>query len=207
MTLANTIASIKGKAIVDGLMLAKQPALLLRSTGDVWHVNAAAEVLLQQYFTLYRSRLAVANVDENRQLQSLIERACAAQKQFTRTTEILSPVVLRGENGISPIVVTAAPVSRSASDIAIFSGVVLMINDLSSSFEFRIEALRKVFNLTKREAEVMSLLGNGESIQEIAASLNLSVETVRYYVKSLYSKTHTNRLAELTLLCLRMQTV
>jgi DNA-binding NarL/FixJ family response regulator len=43
-------------------------------------------------------------------------------------------------------------------------------------------------NLTKREEEILSFLAQGYFYKEIAASLNISVETVRTHIRNIYEK-------------------
>jgi DNA-binding NarL/FixJ family response regulator len=48
--------------------------------------------------------------------------------------------------------------------------------------------LAQAFGLTAREAEILRLLGQGFRNQEIAERLFLSVETVRWHLRSIYNK-------------------
>ena len=52
-------------------------------------------------------------------------------------------------------------------------------------------------SLSEREVQVMRLLVNGQTSKEIAASLNLAVETVRTYRKTLMKKLKVHNLAAL----------
>jgi len=52
--------------------------------------------------------------------------------------------------------------------------------------------------LTKREAEVLSLLAGGSTNNEIAEQLSLSVRTVERHVENIYSKIHARRRADAT---------
>ncbi len=49
---------------------------------------------------------------------------------------------------------------------------------------------------TKREQEVLELLTRGAAYKEIAESLHLSIETIRMYVKSVYTKLHVHSRGE-----------
>src|SRR6185503_5685763 len=51
--------------------------------------------------------------------------------------------------------------------------------------------------LTEREAEVLRLLAAGSTSKEIAAALNLAVETIRSYRKTLMKKLEVHNVAEL----------
>jgi len=60
------------------------------------------------------------------------------------------------------------------------------------------------YKLTTREHEVLVMLSKGYTIEQTADALHIAVETVRGYVKSLYSKLGINNRAELTLIAVRL---
>lgn len=55
--------------------------------------------------------------------------------------------------------------------------------------------------LSGREAEVLKFLARGFSNKEIADQIELSVETVRTYLKSIYKKLHVRSRTEAVLRC------
>ena len=59
------------------------------------------------------------------------------------------------------------------------------------------ERLRRVYGLTRREAEVASRLVEGMSPSEIRDALGVTIHTVRGHLKQLFAKTDTHRQAEL----------
>jgi len=63
--------------------------------------------------------------------------------------------------------------------------------------------LREVFSLTPAEARVTGKLSQGQSADEIARQLGVSVETVRTHIRRALSKTATGRQGELISLVLR----
>jgi DNA-binding CsgD family transcriptional regulator len=63
--------------------------------------------------------------------------------------------------------------------------------------------LREVFSLTPAEARVTARLSQGQSADEIAHHLGISVETVRTHIRRVLSKTATGRQGELISLVLR----
>lgn len=65
------------------------------------------------------------------------------------------------------------------------------------------EVLRELYGLTPAEARVTGLLLRGHSVTEAADELEVSRSTVRTHLKRIFSKTGTNRQAELVRLCLR----
>ena len=51
-------------------------------------------------------------------------------------------------------------------------------------------------NLSKRETDVLDYVSRGYANKEIAEALGLSVETVRGYLKAIYSKLHVRSRTE-----------
>jgi DNA-binding CsgD family transcriptional regulator len=66
--------------------------------------------------------------------------------------------------------------------------------------------LRRVFSLSKTEAEVASHLASGLSAAEVAEQLHVSLHTVRSHLKKLFQKTGTTQQSALVSLILRFQT-
>ncbi|MGH9805896.1 MAG: helix-turn-helix transcriptional regulator [Terriglobia bacterium] len=64
--------------------------------------------------------------------------------------------------------------------------------------------LGSLLDLSPAEVRVASGLMRGDALGKIAASLRLSVETVRSQLKSIYAKTDTHRQSELVALLLRL---
>ncbi len=62
----------------------------------------------------------------------------------------------------------------------------------SQPFQFNIE-LQK---LTPRENDVLSLLVRGYSYKMAAGEINISIETLRYHIKNIYTKLHVNSKSE-----------
>jgi DNA-binding CsgD family transcriptional regulator len=207
MALATRLADIKGNALMEGLQLAKQPSALLRPNGSVAYINPAAEALLGTRLFLRRQKLASVDIADNRALQTLIDEACSAAGSFSGDMPKLRPVVLSDNELGRRLMVTAAPLRRTASDVVAFTGAVLMFSDLNSQVRLPIDALQAAFNLTYREASVMTLLGGEQTLQEIAATLSIATETVRHHVKTIFTKTGISRQSEVVALCFRIHAV
>jgi len=60
-----------------------------------------------------------------------------------------------------------------------------------------LNALREIYGLTWAEAEVLAGLVNGLSVKKIAQARHVSVNTARAQLKSVMSKTGTNRQVDL----------
>jgi DNA-binding CsgD family transcriptional regulator len=79
----------------------------------------------------------------------------------------------------------------------------ILVVDAESRPEPDVPILCELFSLTAAEARVAGNLALGLSIKEIAASLGISVETVRTHIKRTFAKTGTERQGELISLILR----
>jgi DNA-binding NarL/FixJ family response regulator len=62
---------------------------------------------------------------------------------------------------------------------------------------------KSVSRLSQREAEVLRLLANGNSNQQIAAALVLSVRTVERHIANVYAKVGARNRADATAFALR----
>ena len=75
--------------------------------------------------------------------------------------------------------------------------VFLFIMDPQKRRPPSVEALKQLFDLSNSEARLAHGLAQGLDIREVADSLDITVQTARTYLKTLFEKTSTNRQAEL----------
>lgn len=57
---------------------------------------------------------------------------------------------------------------------------------------FNSQSSKDTESLSRREYEIVSELARGLTYEEIAEKLYISVETVRYHIKNIYSKLHVH---------------
>ena len=58
-----------------------------------------------------------------------------------------------------------------------------------------VETIRKLFELTHKEAQLALCLANGRSLQEAAGDLGITLNTARAHLRSTFSKTGIDRQA------------
>lgn len=75
--------------------------------------------------------------------------------------------------------------------------LIAVLRDPHSRALLGADALAGIFGLSRAEAEVVALLGNGMARERIAAERSVSLETLRSQIKSIYLKTGCSREAEL----------
>jgi DNA-binding CsgD family transcriptional regulator len=114
------------------------------------------------------------------QSKCLLSRRYAAPESIGETFEVLDEnVILR----IVPLV------GEQLGHFAVFLE--------TSSGRNSLDSASKLYDLTKREVEVLGLVLRGLSTVQIAQSLFISEGTVGDHIKSLFRKTKTNRRSEL----------
>jgi DNA-binding CsgD family transcriptional regulator/PAS domain-containing protein len=194
--LAQRLAHMRGYSMVDGLEVSGEPAILVDRQGRVLACNSQAQKVMGDGLTIQRGRVVAVKQSENAALAGMIEAACRAGT-LTEGWHKPLPIVLTSQTGAAPLVARVAPVLRSAGDLFGFTGAIVMLTQLGGRNEVPEEVLRTLFGLTKREAQIMSMVGEAYSVEGIARALLVSREAVRFHLKAVFSKTGVHRQSEL----------
>lgn len=99
------------------------------------------------------------------------------------------------------LVVSPLPSSADALIMPRARAIVL-IADPDQTREPDVTLLRRLYGLTRMEAEVARLLLQNESVQEIGDALGVRANSVRFHLKQLFAKTDTRRQSQLVSLLL-----
>ena len=75
--------------------------------------------------------------------------------------------------------------------------VILFVTDPDRPPAVSAEIVARTFDLTESESRVAASIAQGATLEETAQEMNLTVSTVRTYLKQVFSKTGTSRQAEL----------
>jgi DNA-binding CsgD family transcriptional regulator/PAS domain-containing protein len=201
--LARNLSTMRGVSFAEGLELANEGAILVDYQGKTLFLNTIALGLVGQAFNITGGRLSTFRASENASLARLIAKACSALWGATAVPD-LAPVLLTCADETRRIIVRAAPIQRSGSDVLGFSGVVLMLTDLDRVSQIEASLARDLFGLTARETQIFNGLCRTSSLQSLAASLGISREAVRFHLKSIFQKTNTHRQSELVALVYRL---
>ncbi len=92
---------------------------------------------------------------------------------------------------------------EKATDTGPLKYLDIVIVDVSKSKQLDPQTVAKALNISLSEARVVHQMACGHSLDETAEICNLSLSTVRTYVKNAYAKTGTKRQADLVSLALR----
>ena len=170
------------------------PALVVGSQGQLIHSNKAARNA-DGDLPLAEGRLRAANTRDQSKVDELILRLATPASSDAAT----GPLALRPPGGGPPLLLQglALPPSGPPGDVASARILVLVVDpkaDRRASAQDALQAL----GLTPREARVAARLGAGASPKEIAQQDDVSLSTVRFHVRNIYSKLDVRRVGELS---------
>ena len=150
--------------------------VLLRSDFSVLQCNDAASKYVRQMF----SDQSLAGADDPMQLIS------SYFVQLFRRNGLVSTVPLNG-NGSCSVTMTPFILSGNNGSIHTYYSVCIVETD-SRQQDFDVRAAAKQFSLSSREEEIVKLIIQGHSNQEIAETLFISIHTVKTHNENIFKK-------------------
>jgi DNA-binding CsgD family transcriptional regulator len=163
------------------------------------YLNKRAELILAERdgLTIERSGLAAAAGTETRRLRQAITALAAAKNGMGGNgggTGERRRLFLERPSLRSPLMLTLVPIARlGMAAMGGAPGVAIFLKELAAPVRVDKTALTDAFRLTRREAEIAAMIGEGCELDQIAAALDLSIGTVRSHLKRVFSKTDTHR--------------
>lgn len=180
--------------------------VILDEAGRVVRCSSAAEAALaaRDGIQLQAGRLRAASAREDRDLQAAI-RAALQQGDARPASRGLS--LGRPSGGRSLGVIVQPVPAGGGSGLAASARVAVYIRDPEASAEVEGELVRQLFDLTPAEAAVARRLTAGLSLEDAASSLDISRNTARAHLRSIFSKSGITRQTELVRLMLNSAAV
>ncbi|HEX3919754.1 MAG TPA: helix-turn-helix transcriptional regulator [Caulobacteraceae bacterium] len=167
-------------------------AIFVTSSLAILSANVFAESLLAEGDAILRRAgvLSASNKPDQAFLSQLADPLTPPQGIAT----------FRSTSGLPLVLATIAPLAEDAP-IAEGRSFCITAWRAKAVHERNLPDLRRLFGLTRSEASLVGPLLQARTPQDIAADLNLSVETVRSHLKNAYAKAGvTNRNAFISLL-------
>ena len=192
-------------AALESLDRARLAVILLDARARILATNRAGVRLLRNGDGLVRKRegLGAFDPDETRALHEAISLAAESARADGNRGELF--LTLKRPSGAQSLFVVVKPLDLgSGLSRAARPSVSLFASDPEAHVDVRADTLRVAFGVTPAEARVASLLIRGVCPSRIADVLELSKHTVRNEIKSMFSKTGTNRQSELVRLLLSL---
>ncbi len=182
----NTLFSGAMDRMNIGFVLADAAGHLLRMTDHARDILNARDGL-----HLHFRKLRATNAADDRTLQALI-RATAEGEQIEHDGSL----ALTGQSGLK----TLGVMVRSVDPALCPQGqrlVAIYLRDRESALELDSDSVRRLFDLTPAEAAVTRQLAAGLSLEETAIELEISRNTARAHLRSIFSKNGISRQTEL----------
>lgn len=172
--------------------------VVLSSKGRILTANRLAREMIdnEDAFHVGKSGLGLSISQGKFRFRDLLSSG-RGRPALTAANDVQPFTVPRGE-GRRPLSVLLAPVK----DIGIARGPddpagLVFIGDPERPVEIDPRRLIRIYGLSRAEARVAVLLARGMRLDQVAATLSLTYETVRKHVKQILSKTGADRQAEL----------
>ncbi|MEO3388831.1 helix-turn-helix transcriptional regulator [Mesorhizobium sp. CAU 1741] len=195
-------ARIDGSAVEkslysDALDRLNVGVILVDQSGRLCSVSALAERFLasRDGIQAQLGRLRATSASEDRLLQSAIRDAISGDG-----IGVSRGISLTKESGARTLGVMVRPMAgRRPGAVA---RAVVYVRDCDVAPEVESEFVRQIFDLTPAEAAVTRRLTSGLSLEDAATSLDISRNTARAHLRSIFSKSGISRQTELVRLVL-----
>jgi len=184
--------------ILDSMMeRMKLGAVVLDAGAKIVHRVGSARSLLSggRRFYVSAGELRAASPANDRKLQRLLQQAAEAAGRGSG--EESRTVLFQDDGSGTTLGVAARTLTLASASGQQGTGTMVVFRDADCDLDISEENLRTLFELTPAEARLGRLLIRGLTIDEAAADLGVSRNTLRTHLRSLFFKTGTTRQAEL----------
>lgn len=176
--------------------------LIVDRTCRIIHASPRAEAMLRECAGLVvdRGRLSLHSPSLRDKLSALVQ--AAVETALARAGKVGTALLVPRSQRV-PLVLNVAPLRPQAGlyDRERPAALVFIRDPEAPLAATR---LRELFGLTRTEAAVAAGLGDGKSLENIAADLGTGIGTVRTHLKRVLAKTGTHRQAQLVALLVRV---
>lgn len=188
------------KMLEQGLAHLGQALIIVSSRAEVLFASNAAEILLnkQNGLRVVNQQLTAELIPDNLRLQNTINVAIDAQ----HTQENAISIYIHRNQHPRPYYLSISRMQKQADERRDGHSVLILVKDLSLTYEFWTERLSAEFNLSRREVECVVLLTERRSTKEVSEVMGISTETVRQYIKNAFKKMDVQKQHELVSLAL-----
>ena len=177
---------------------------LVGADGGIILTNAVADAVLNagRGLKVTRGRLSADNRADHDLLAARI-KDCAEKQGPQERHEAWPPLAIEQDGSEHPITVLVRPGPPFAPLTApLIRTAIVVLRDAARRDFVQPAALERLFHLTPAEARLASLLANGVSVEDAAAQLGVTRNTIRTQLQAVFAKTRTNRQGDLIRLIL-----
>lgn len=194
--LTYVIGNIAMSETANALDKIRQAALAIDEFGNVICTNSAAEQIFGIAVRCVSGRMLFTD-----------RRAAARYNQFLDRLRWVpdgaalrqDPIIVRRENA-PPVLIEIVPVDGAARSPFLQARALLLLRTITKPERPDWHLLVETFGLTPAEARLTARLATGEALEQIADELQITKETARYELKSVFRKTDVHRQSALVAL-------
>jgi DNA-binding CsgD family transcriptional regulator len=184
----------RARVASDTLALIGLPALVFDDLGKVLAANHLIEALSDYIRWRAQDRVSLKDTSANALFRQAVETL-----NFINVAPVRSFAV-RGADTNAAMVAHVIPIGRSARDIFVRCAGVLVMTPVTLPQAPPVELVQSLFDLTPAEARVARRLTGGETVEAIASTGGVSLNTIRTQVRGVLEKTGCRRHAEVVAL-------
>jgi DNA-binding CsgD family transcriptional regulator len=190
----------QAKILGQGLDQLGQAMLIVSCRGEVVFASKAAEAILvaNRGVRIENGKLIADMSPDNKRLQQAIQSAIQEDKD-----EGLAATLYVHHNEHSrPINLTISKIPKNDEERRQGYHALVLMKDLNLNQTFWADRLRDEYRLSPREMQCVTLLSEGRDLKDLAALMEIGIETVRQYMKNIYKKMGVHKQHELVSLAL-----
>jgi DNA-binding CsgD family transcriptional regulator len=186
-------AQVFSETALDALSIA---AFLVDHTGKIHHLNRLAFACLNQPKSLciQQGRLTATIPSETTALSQLIAQAASAHHRVVESPG----AALR----LGRLSLTVVPAPEHNGIAGRDSYAIVFVSDPAAPLRSRATIMRQIYHLTPAETRLADCLLQGIELRDAAEQLEITIDTARFRLKQIFSKTGTRRQSELLRLML-----
>jgi DNA-binding CsgD family transcriptional regulator len=175
-----------------------QAVLAVDQAGTPLFKNVAARDLLKRAegLLLKGGKLTASRARDARRLASCVSEMAARKKAERQTCKFLK-IEKRGGNPYALFIAPLHCEKESAHPAHEDTAAVVIVLDLDRQFDLEPKILEELFGLTRAEARLSCALLSGHGIDTAAELFNVSLNTARTQVRSIFGKLHLSRQQQL----------
>lgn len=179
-------------------------SILLDENRQVLKTNAIAKQLLAEKdgICMREGCLYIDRSQDNTRFKTLVTEALSAQHQAQPALVQALPIERRNGRPALGLIVRPIPVNEWAEEQSTPT-VAIFISDPEQKTEVSQQILAQLFSLTPAEARLAMLLANGLNLDDAVAQLDISRNTGRAHLRSIFSKTGVSQQTQLVSLILK----
>jgi DNA-binding CsgD family transcriptional regulator len=196
-------AGIDHQAALEGLDRAHSATIVVDGHGAILFATRLAEAMLRRGdgVRAANGRLTCAGRAASDRLHRLIANAVGSPS--LKPVAQCGGVAIEREDGRPPLTLLVAPFRPGGGAFgAPAPAALVLLRDLETS-GMETEILRDLFGFTAAQGTVAARLCNGDSVEEIAAALRITLYTARDHMKAIFLKTGCCRQSQVVALLTR----